>query len=234
MQGRFGFPSRRRSPIETQADCFAGAWTALGRRRQRRARLAARARARRRHPRLPAAARPGRQRPQRAARRTAPTSTASPPSTRASTAAWTPAATTSATTGSSPRPRSTDDSDIDTGGQRRRTTRSSTGRRRRCRSSGPRSFPTAFGKDFTPPDGRGASTATAPDCAGVAGPRPRLLRRRRHRLLRRDRPDPAGLRRDRRLRRRRRRIVAPLRAGRARPGRACRPTTGPPPAPPSA
>ena len=61
VQGRVGCPAPSIA-TETQADCLAGAWTALGGRRRGRALAAPRARARRRAPRLPAAARPGRHR----------------------------------------------------------------------------------------------------------------------------------------------------------------------------
>ena len=100
--GRLRRRRRQHRHDETQADCFAGAgpaWVADGNAEHSRLRtpelddVA---------PRLPAAARPGRHRPATTARRTAPTSTGSRPSRRASTTARPPAATTSGPTGSSP------------------------------------------------------------------------------------------------------------------------------------
>ena len=59
MQGRFGFAASGRSiQDETQADCFAGAWTAWVTDGKARHVEHPRARTRRRRPRVPAAARP--------------------------------------------------------------------------------------------------------------------------------------------------------------------------------
>ena len=171
MQDRFGFADNGRSiQDETQADCFAGAWTALGRRRDGRARAM-------RTPELDDVIRGflllrdhvGSD-PDDSQAHGSYFDRVWPPSPRASTRAWRPAATTSGPTGCSPRRRSPPRT------TRRRTaaTRPSRrhprlGRRRRCRSSGTTVFPAAFGKDFTRARRSSSFDGTAPELRRAAG-----------------------------------------------------------------
>ena len=159
----------------------------LGGRRQRRARRDPRARARRRRPRLPAAPRPGRQRSRTTRRRTAPTSTACPASTRDSTAAWRPAATSSVTTGSSPPRSSTRRSTTEGNAPYERHRRLD--HRHACRSSGGRSSRRP-GPGLPGPGGPGVRrNGAGVRRHGRRGPRARVLRVRHDGLLR---PDGAG------------------------------------------
>jgi hypothetical protein len=153
-------------------------------------------------------------------RRTAPTSTGCRPSRRASTTARPPAGTTSAPTGCSPRAVPTRPGLANQGNAP--YARAGQHATRPSRSSGTARSPRSSASRSPAPDP--AVRRHGPETCAPPGPRPRLLPDRPARRLRRAGPDPAGLRRAGRLRRGHRRSRSPTRWPPATSW-ACPPTT---------